>query len=97
MAQSSWHDGCPITTTLLEMAADDAAIRQAGQDAFAAWSEVIAAALCRDGVAEEEARRLAAFSIAALEGALVQARVEQDAAPIREAAAQLERLFRSAM
>ena len=96
MAQSGWRDGCPITTTLLETAADEPAIREAGQAAFAGWIAVMAQALRDDGVPPERADRLAAFAISALEGALVQARVERAEAPILAAGEELAALFRGA-
>lgn len=96
MAQSGWRDGCPITTVLLETAATDDAIRAAGQAAFADWRAVIAQALERDGAPAERAATLAGFSISALEGALVQARVEQAEAPISAATTLLAELFSAA-
>jgi TetR/AcrR family transcriptional repressor of lmrAB and yxaGH operons len=93
MAQSSWRDGCPITTTLLETAAEAPAIAAEGRAAFAAWSEVLAQALVRDGVAPARAKILARFAVSALEGALIQARVQRDAAPLAEARDLLAGLF----
>lgn len=93
MEQSGWRDGCPITTVLLETAASDDAIRAAGRAAFAGWVEVVARKLEGDGVAPDRAVELAGFAISALEGSLVQARVEQDPAPIRTAGRVLGLLF----
>lgn len=93
MAQSGWRDGCPIATTLLETAAEEAAIAEAGRAVMAGWIEAIAARLERDGRAPDEARRLAGFGISALEGALLRARVEHGAGPIEEAAEMLVRLY----
>ncbi len=96
MEQSGWRDGCPITTVLLETAAFDEGIRSAGRAAFAGWIEVIANKLEADGVAPGEAAALAGFSISALEGSLVRARVEQSPAPILSAGQWLALLFRQA-
>jgi TetR/AcrR family transcriptional repressor of lmrAB and yxaGH operons len=96
MEQSGWRDGCPITTVLLETAAQEDAIRAAGQTAFAGWIGIIAGKLEADGVAAEEARDLAGFAISALEGSLIQARVEQSPAPILAAGRLLGLLFRRA-
>lgn len=82
MEQSAWRDGCPITTVLLETAAQDEAIRAAGRAAFAGWTAVIAAKLEADGFSRADAAERAGFAIAALEGSLIQARVEQSPAPI---------------
>jgi len=37
MEQSGWRDGCPISIVLMETAADEAGIRQAGREAFDGW------------------------------------------------------------
>jgi TetR/AcrR family transcriptional regulator, lmrAB and yxaGH operons repressor len=96
MRMSGFRDGCPITTTLLETAPQDEAIRQAGAEAFAAWAAVVERAACAQGVPTERAAPLARFAVAALEGALIQCRVSGDDAPLTEAAAQLTALFDAA-
>jgi TetR/AcrR family transcriptional repressor of lmrAB and yxaGH operons len=96
MEQSGWRDGCPITTTLLETAADEPAIRDAGREAFEGWRAVLADALMAERVGFDRASRLAAFAISALEGALVQARVERSPTPILAAGEELAALFRAA-
>ena len=58
----------------------------AGREAFAGWCAVIARALVRDGFGKAEARRLATLAVAALEGALILARVEASARPIEDVA-----------
>lgn len=82
MEQSAWRDGCPITTVLLETAAQDEAIREAGSIAFAGWADVISDKLKADGWSPSDASERAGVAIAALEGSLIQARVEQSPAPI---------------
>lgn len=96
MEQSGWRDGCPITTVLLETAALDEGIRAAGRTAFAGWIEAVARKLEADGVAPDRASELAGFAISALEGCLIQARVEQSPAPILTAGRMLGLLFRQA-
>jgi TetR/AcrR family transcriptional repressor of lmrAB and yxaGH operons len=93
MAQSAWRDGCPITTTLLETAAEDDAMRAAGREAFDGWVEVIAAALAQDGVEQGRALTLARLAICALEGALILAKVEQDRAAILAVGDEMAALF----
>ena len=93
MQASGWRDGCPITTTLLEMAPENESIRAAGEAAFAAWAQVIEAMLERDGVEPGRARRLALLAIAAIEGALVQVRVQKQAQPLLDVAAELKSLL----
>jgi TetR/AcrR family transcriptional regulator, lmrAB and yxaGH operons repressor len=89
MAKSGFRDGCPIATTLLESAPQSADMTAAGREAFAGWCAVVAGALLRDGFDRAEARRLATLAVAALEGALILARVEASAAPIDDVAKSL--------
>ncbi|SJZ33768.1 transcriptional regulator, TetR family [Enhydrobacter aerosaccus] len=93
MRKSGYRDGCPITTTLLETVPEHGAIRDAGQAAFAAWAEIIADSARRSGIAPKRAASLARFAIAALEGALIQCRVNGDDTPLKEAAIELRALF----
>ncbi len=93
MEQSGWRDGCPITTVLLETAAEDEALRQGGLEAFAAWEAVIAGKLRADGVAPPEADRLAGVAIGLLQGSLIRARLHRAPSPILEAGDQLAALF----
>jgi len=95
MAKSGFRDGCPISTTLLESAPQSERIAQAGREAFAAWSAVIARALIRDGLAKAEARRLSTLAISAIEGALILSRVEASAAPIEEVARSLGAILKA--
>jgi TetR/AcrR family transcriptional regulator, lmrAB and yxaGH operons repressor len=89
MAKSGFRDGCPIATTLLESAPQSADMTAAGREAFAGWCTVIARALVRDGFDRAEASRLATLAVAAIEGALILARVEASAAPIDDVAKSL--------
>jgi TetR/AcrR family transcriptional repressor of lmrAB and yxaGH operons len=89
MAKSSFRDGCPIATTLLESAPQSADMAAAGREAFAGWCAVIARALVRDGFGRAEARRLARLTVSSIEGALILARVERGPAPIDDVAKSL--------
>ncbi len=92
MRSSDFHDGSPITTTLLEMAPGDEPIRAAGEEAHASWLDVVATAGVDVGLDSEGATEFAQFALAAIDGALVQCRVSGDGAPLDNAARQLERL-----
>lgn len=83
---SSFRDGCPITTTLLETTPESDLIAAAGRTAFADWRTVIEGLLARHGWPPDRAEPAAAFVVAGLEGALVMARVEQSARPIETTA-----------
>ena len=86
---SSFRDGCPITTTLLETTPESDLIAAAGRTAFADWRKVIEGLLAGHGWPPDRAEADAAFIVAGLEGALVMARVEQSARPIETAAGAL--------
>lgn len=93
MQASSFHDGCPIATTILETVPQSSTLRIAAQEAFAAWRQEFEELLLRDGAAPGDARRLANLTIAVLEGSLIQARVELSGAPIVESAQEVAALM----
>jgi TetR/AcrR family transcriptional repressor of lmrAB and yxaGH operons len=83
MEGSKFRDGSPATAVTVEMAAISPAIRSQCQAGFASWQARIAATLARNGVPATEARDLALWVVASLEGAMVLARAEASAQPIR--------------
>ncbi len=97
MAQSGWRAGCPIATVLLETSPGEAAITAAGTAALTDWSDVFAHSLATSGVPTERAVRLARTTIAAMEGALLLARVEQSAEPILSTADEIARMLEDAV
>jgi TetR/AcrR family transcriptional regulator, lmrAB and yxaGH operons repressor len=97
LEDSQFRDGSPITTVLLELAPQEPGVTAAGRAAFAAWSGVLEGGLVADGVPAPRARRLAGLALAALEGALVRARVEQDGRPVLDALDQVAELFDAAL
>lgn len=94
---SGWRDGCPIATTLLEIAPDADGVTAAGRAAFAGWAAIFRDALAAAGVPEARARRLGAFAIMAIEGALVLARVERGPGPVLAAVDEVADLFAAAI
>jgi TetR/AcrR family transcriptional regulator, lmrAB and yxaGH operons repressor len=89
MRKSGFRDGCPITTVLLELAPEDRAVAQAGREAYAARLAILTEKLIADGFPAERAKRLAGLCVSAIQGALIQARVERSGAPIETAADEL--------
>lgn len=86
MEESGFRSGCPIATTLLETAPEAPAITAAGRRAIDGWIDVVAGVLARDGMAPREARSRAQAIIAAMEGALILARVRESTRPILDVA-----------
>ena len=79
---SNFQDGCPITTTLLEMSATSPTISQAGAEAFNDWRTVLKAVLTRDGWPAETARQHADFILASIQGAILLSRIDCSTAPL---------------
>jgi TetR/AcrR family transcriptional repressor of lmrAB and yxaGH operons len=96
MEASAFRDGGPITTVLLELAPGVEGVTGAGREAFASWAAVLDAQLVAGGVTRARARKLSTLAIAALEGSLVLARVQQDGRPIRDAVDAVAELFDAA-
>ena len=96
MRQSGFRDGCPITTVLLELAPKDRAVAKAGREAYAARIALITDKLIADGFTPARAARLAGLCTSAIQGALIQARVERSGAPLELAADELARMLESA-
>jgi TetR/AcrR family transcriptional repressor of lmrAB and yxaGH operons len=86
MQESGFASGCPIATTLLETAPQSPAITAAGARAIDGWIEVVGGVFARSGIARREARARAQLVIAAMEGALILARVRRSAQPILDVA-----------
>ena len=93
MKKSGFRDGCPITTVLLEMAPGSRMVVEAGRRFYSARIGVLAARLRADGFAAERAERLASVCTTALQGALIQARVERSGAPIETTADELAKML----
>jgi AcrR family transcriptional regulator len=93
MQKSGFRNGCPITTVLLELAPRERAVTEAGRKAYAARLSILSRKLVEDGFAKARADTLAVLCTSALQGALIQARVERSGRPIEVAAAELARLL----
>lgn len=75
LAVSGYARGCPLATIALESGPDDIAIRLALAKGFAAIRERLSHTLQHAGIEESRSRNLAALTVSAYEGALVQSRV----------------------
>jgi TetR/AcrR family transcriptional repressor of lmrAB and yxaGH operons len=93
MRMSGFRDGCPITTVLLELAPKNRAVTEAGRKAYAARMGILKDKLLADGFPPARAERLAVLLTSALQGALIQARVERSGAPIEITADELARML----
>jgi TetR/AcrR family transcriptional repressor of lmrAB and yxaGH operons len=82
MVASDYELGCPIATVALEAATTSEPVRATIVEHFADLNAGIAGRLETIGVAAPIARELATFAIAAIEGALLLARVQRDTQPL---------------
>lgn len=89
MQRSDFRAGCPIAAVALDLAPDDERLHEVVESAFRDWRRVLVRSLQRDGLAEPQARRLASFVIATVEGALLLARVERSLRPIDDITVEL--------
>ena len=86
MKESGFRSGCPIATTLLENAPQSPAITAAGRHAIDGWIAIVAGVLSHGGMERREARNHAQLIIAAMEGALILARIRRSTRPILDVA-----------
>jgi TetR/AcrR family transcriptional repressor of lmrAB and yxaGH operons len=86
MEESGFRSGCPIATTLLETAPESPSITAAGERAVDGWIDVVADVLARGGMERRAARTKAQLVVAAMEGALILARVRRSTRPILDVA-----------
>lgn len=96
MIKSGFRDGCPMTTVLLELAPADRAVSKAGHDAYATRIGFVRDRLIIEGVPEQRAQNLAVLCISALQGALIQSRVERSAKPLETVADELAQILNAA-
>ncbi|GGC79730.1 TetR/AcrR family transcriptional regulator [Chelatococcus reniformis] len=96
LATSAFRDGSPIAATLLETVSDHELIRAEGAGAYGAAIEVLREAFVRGGIEPRRAARIAGLVLAALEGALLHARVFRDPAPLLDAAEELAAVITAA-
>jgi TetR/AcrR family transcriptional repressor of lmrAB and yxaGH operons len=82
LAASDWQRGCPLATVALEAAATSEPVRQTCADHYAGWEAGITERLIAAGAALDVARNTATFVLAAVEGAMLLARVERSARPL---------------
>lgn len=88
---SSYTAGCPVVGAAL--AESEPRIQATAAQVFEGWTAQMAAALTRDGIAEDRARSLASFILSALEGAVIQARATKSTRPLEDMRDQLAALL----
>jgi TetR/AcrR family transcriptional repressor of lmrAB and yxaGH operons len=82
LAASRWESGCPLATVALEASSHSEKVRHTCASHYVAWEDIISDKLHALGIAPAEARRIATFGLAAIEGALLLAKVKRDPEPL---------------
>ncbi|WAZ19235.1 TetR/AcrR family transcriptional regulator [Streptomyces cinnabarinus] len=93
LVESAFRAGCPITAVAVETNDDAPQLARSAAAVFARWQQALAALFLRHGVTEERGRRLAAFIIAAVEGAVIMCRAERSTAPLEAVATEIHDLL----
>ncbi|MEV5536627.1 TetR/AcrR family transcriptional regulator [Saccharopolyspora shandongensis] len=94
---SDFRAGCPIVAVAVETNDDAPQLARSAGAVFARWQEALAALFRRHGLPDERGKRLAAFVIAAAEGAMVMCKAERSAAPMEAAAVEIHELLARAL
>ncbi|MGW6908566.1 TetR/AcrR family transcriptional regulator [Streptomyces sp. NPDC054940] len=93
LVESDFRAGCPIVAVAVETNDDAPHLARSAAEVFARWQEALAGLFLRGGLTEQRSRRLAAFVIAAVEGAVIMCRAERSTAPLDDAAAEIHDLL----
>jgi AcrR family transcriptional regulator len=96
LEQSHYEAGCPIVAAALEGDRAPGA-RASAAAAFKNWEQLLTDALVQHQLDRERARSIATLIIAAIEGAVVLARAEQSAEPLKRVAVELRTLASSVL
>lgn len=94
LERTDFQAGCPIGAVAQESYADPV-LRSVVRDVFEDWITALAALLEAEGRSRQEARELAATCLAALEGAIMLARVQQTTEPVQQVRRRLSELIRT--
>ena len=102
LLDSDFRAGCPIVAVSVEAGEEPdrermAPVIERAAAVFDRWSKLIAQRFVADGIPPDQAGELAALATAAIEGAIVLARVRRDLAPLDLVHRQLRNSVQAAM
>jgi AcrR family transcriptional regulator len=86
LSESDFRNGCPVASVTLDVASTIEELRVPCAEAFDLWIGTIAQGLGATGLAPKEARALASYVLASLEGAIVLSRAEKRVGPLERTA-----------
>ncbi|MBP2328383.1 AcrR family transcriptional regulator [Kibdelosporangium banguiense] len=93
LVDSDFRSGCPIVAVAVETNDEAPQLVRSAAAVFVRWQQALAAMFVRHGLSEERGRRLAAFVIAAVEGAVIMCRAERSTVPLEAAATEIHDLL----
>jgi TetR/AcrR family transcriptional repressor of lmrAB and yxaGH operons len=96
MAASGWCTGGPITSVALETSISNQRLRDACGGAYAAWEAAFSEKIAASGCPQERADRLATVITAAMEGAIILARVRRCPDALNRVASEIRVLLEDA-
>jgi AcrR family transcriptional regulator len=82
LSESDFRNGCPVASVTLDIASTVDELRTPCAEAFDLWIGTIAQAFATAGLVPKDARALASYVLASLEGAIVLSRAEKRVAPL---------------
>lgn len=82
MQRSGFVQGCPVSTTALEMTPASETLRVACDHLFVEWQGALQGHFVQAGLSEERATALASITVSALEGALILTRTSLSTRPL---------------
>ncbi|MEK9970973.1 MAG: TetR/AcrR family transcriptional regulator [Ferrovibrio sp.] len=94
MEESDFRDGSPLTIVAVETGAFSEPLRQACLRGYQTAADALADRLRRDGKPAKESSDLALWAVASLEGAIVLARTQRSAEPLRRIGKLLQRALK---
>jgi AcrR family transcriptional regulator len=97
LERSDFRAGCPVVAVAVEAHNEAPQLAMAAANAFATWQQALQSLLERCGVEPARARRVAATTVAAIEGAVVICRAQRDITPLDDVSAELETMLKSAL
>ncbi|MGW1682233.1 LmrA/YxaF family transcription factor [Saccharopolyspora sp. NPDC002376] len=97
LVDSDFRAGCPIVAVAVETNDDAPQLVDSTAAVFSRWTQALAASFVRHGLPETRGERLAAFIIAAVEGAVIMCRAEKATTPLEAATDEIRELLTHAL
>jgi TetR/AcrR family transcriptional regulator, lmrAB and yxaGH operons repressor len=95
LRRTDFRVGCPLAGVALDLQPEDERLQEVLRSGLGDWQRVMIKSLERDGLPSAQARRVASFVIATVEGALLLARIERSLRPMDDITAELTAYVRS--